>query len=63
MQRQIIRLGKQLLHGNQRNAVLARHRGRNKRVAADQLHAKSAGPLRNLKPNPPQAQNAQSLSA
>ena len=63
VQRQIIGSGDDLVKRYQLDAVLASHSGGNKRIAADNVQTKSAGALRNFKPDPAQAENAQSFAA
>ena len=63
VQRDVIRAGNQLLQRHQPDAVLSRHCGRHKRIAADNIQPKALGALRDLQSNPSQPQNAQRLAA
>ena len=63
MQCEVVRAGNQFIERDQLNAGLARHRGGDERVAAQNLKAKTARALGNFKADAAQAKNAQRLAA
>ena len=63
VEREVIRAGDELVDCDETDSVFAGHGGGDKRVAADDLKAESAGTAGHFKPDAAEAENAECLAA